>query len=321
MATRKRLIRYRRDTCLCGCGQRLLDSDVFTRHGHSKRVSRSQWKSAFEDVNRFAPQCLCGCGQKTRLSFTDWKKWCKQRTLYAADYADGHCGCTSNQSLELTTEERQAILGTLLGDSSIGYPNSYSKSPRLSSTHGYVQREWAEHKAKFLHRLDAKTRVAKNDGWGDMSVCTATACNPSLIDIDKLVKRRGKKNVSREWLNSIGDIGLAWWLCDDGSVTANSMFLHTEGFSQKENELIADWFCDSIGKATVVYNKAKDLYFISIASWTQIEVGKRVSQYVPECMRYKLVPCDENRTRKPNGRVRHRSRRESLLLREQPAGS
>lgn len=321
MATRKRLIRYRRDTCLCGCGQRLLDSDVFTRHGHSKRVLRSQWKSAFEDVNRFAPQCLCGCGQKTRLAFTDWKKWCKQRTLYAADYAEGHCGFTTNQSLELTELERQAILGTLLGDSSIGYPHDGSVAPRLYSTHGYVQKEWADHKASFLHRLSATTRVVANAGWGEQSVCTSTGCNPSLVEIYDLVTQQGEKRVSRQWLDGIGDIGLAWWICDDGSASAKSMFLHTEGFSKQENELIAEWFCDNIGKATVCQNKQKKAYLINIASWTQIEVGKRVSQYIPECMRYKLVACDENRPRKPNGRIRHRSRRESLLLCEQYAGS
>jgi len=55
-------------------------------------------------------------------------------------YTDGHGNCGSNQALQLTTRERQAILGTLLGDSSIGYPHSGSKSPRLYSTHGYVQK-------------------------------------------------------------------------------------------------------------------------------------------------------------------------------------
>ncbi len=229
-------------------------------------------------------------------------------------YVDGHLGCTTDQTLELTSLERQAILGTLLGDSSIGYPNPYSKSPRVYSTHGYVQKEWAEHKAAYLHRLNATTRVAKNDGWGDQSICTATACNPALIEIQSLVIKRKKKRVSREWLDGIGDIGLAWWLCDDGSVGNKSMFFHTEGFSKCQNELIAEWFCDNIGRATVCQNKRKRAYLINIASWTQIEIGRRVSPYVPECMRYKLVPCDENRPRKPNGRIRHRSRREPLFF-------
>jgi hypothetical protein len=136
-----------------------------------------------------------------------------------------------------------------------------------------------------------------------------------------MVTSKGKKRVSKKWLDSIGDIGLAWWICDDGSVGPKSMFLHTEGFSRKENETIAKWFCDNVGRATVVQNKKKGATFINIASWTQIEIGRRVEQFIPECMRYKLVPCDEDRRRKPNGRVRHRSRKEPLFFCEQPAGS
>jgi len=319
MATSSILIPYRRDTCLCGCGRRPRAGGLYA-WGHSSRATRKQLASVWRELHDNAPCCACGCGQQVAPEYRDMDAWIRNgyRSRYNR-YADGHTKCGSNQSLALTTLERQAILGTLLGDSSIGYPNSHSKSPRLYSTHGYVQKEWAEHKASCLHRLNARTRVAKNDGWGDKSICTATACNSALIDIYNTVVKRKTKRVSLEWLNGIGDIGLAWWLCDDGSVGPRTMFFHTEGYSQRENDIIADWFCDNIGKATVVSCKGRHL--ISIASWTQIELGKRVSPYVPECMRYKLVPCDENRPRKPSGRIRHRSRREPLFFCQQPSGS
>lgn len=314
-------IRYRRDTCLCGCGQKPRDGRLFW-WGHRKRATRQQFEDCFHWLNGIAPLCACGCGTQTRCMYGSVDAWVDSGCLpFFRQYADGHENCTSNQLLELTTLERQAILGTLLGDSSITYPHKRSQAPRISSNHGLVQKCWAEHKSAFLHRLNASTCIAKNRGWGDNSVRTSTPCNPSLIEIHRLVTRCGKKYVSREWLDSIGDIGLAWWLCDDGSAGTKTLQLHTEGFSLEHNELIADWFCDNIGKTTVVNNRAKGLSFINFASWTQVEIGRRVSPYVPECMRYKLVPCDENRSRKSGGRVRHRSRNEPLFFCQQPAGS
>lgn len=319
MASSTILIPYRRDTCLCGCGGRPRRGSLHC-WGHVRLSTREQREAVWRELHANAPQCACGCGTPVRPGYSDFDAWVRNGCLSRYNqYADGHANCTSNQLLQLEEKEKQAILGTLLGDSSIGYPHRYSKSPILYSTHGYVQKEWAEYKAAFLHRLNPKTRIAKNDGWGELSVRTSTPCNPALRAIHDLVIKGHGKAVSREWLDGIGDVGLAWWLCDDGSATHNGLSLHTEGFSKTENELIADWFCDNIGKATVGYVKRKDLYCIHIASWTQIEVGRRVAPHVPECMRYKLVPCDENRPRKGNGRIRHRSRREPLFFCQQPA--
>lgn len=321
MATGPIHMPYRRDTCLCGCERKPRAGHLFA-WGCKANATAEQFRTVWTELHRTAPLCKCGCGRRVRLNFRNFDAWVRvgAQPLFN-QYADGCTQCSSNQSLALSTLEKQAILGTLLGDSSICYPNPYSKSPRLSSTHGYCQKEWAEHKAAFLHRLNATTYICKNDGWGEQSIRTRTACNPSLIAIHDLVVSRKKKRVSREWLDAIGDIGLAWWICDDGSVTPTGLFLHTEGFSKRDNELIAEWFCDHIGKTTVVQNKRKKAYFISIASWTQIEVGRRVKPYIPDCMRYKLVSCNESRPRKSGGRVRHRSRRQPLFFCEQPASS
>lgn len=309
-------IPYRRDSCLCGCGEKPRGGHLFVT-GHKSRATYQQLSDCFEWLNSIAPPCKCGCGLKTRSLYASVETWAKHCSPEFRQYAAGHENCTSNQLLELTTEERQAILGTLLGDTSIGYPNNQSRSPRLASTHGIPQQQWAEHKAKFLHRLNPQTKVVTNAGWGECSVTTTTSCNPALIAIDGFVKSRGTKTVTKAWLDAIGEIGLAWWICDDGSSGPKTLQLHTEGFSLEENELIADWFCDNIGKATVVHNRAKNLCFINFASWTQLEIGNRIRPYVPDCMQYKLVPCDPNRKRKSCGRVRHRSRHEPLFFCQQ----
>ncbi|GAI89835.1 unnamed protein product, partial [marine sediment metagenome] len=59
---------------------------------------------------------------------------------------------------------------------------------------------------------------------------------------------RGKKIITREILNRIGDLGLAVWYMDDGhlSIPMRAITPHiglsTQGFTLEENKLIVDWF-------------------------------------------------------------------------------
>lgn len=296
MATGAIRVPYRRDTCVCGCGRQPREGSLFA-WGHKNGASDAAFDLAWKELHENSPVCQCGCGTNVRPAFSAKDKWisCGMPAQYNR-FADGHKKCTTDQTLQLTTLERQAILGTLLGDTSIGYPHKNSRNPRLSSTHSDKQFSWAEHKANFLHRLKATTRIAVNDGHGDMSVRTVTACNPCLAPILDLVHWGGRKRVSREWLEGIGDIGLAWWICDDGSGSQKSLVLNTQAFSTKECLIITGWFCDTLGRATVCGIEGR--HTIHISSWAQVEVGERVGRYVPNFMRYKLAACDPNRPRK-----------------------
>ncbi|MFM7369684.1 MAG: hypothetical protein ACKO2Z_18230, partial [Sphaerospermopsis kisseleviana] len=98
-----------------------------------------------------------------------------------------------------------------------------------------------------LTELRPKLRVTKNQGYGNISVTCNTGCHPQLKEVFDIVKpSRDKKIVSMEWLNKITPEGLAWWFCDDGSLSLSpegspQIQLHTEGFSAAENQLIATW--------------------------------------------------------------------------------
>jgi hypothetical protein len=205
-----------RPFCLCGCGERLEVPRFMRQKGYGINSILSRWKE-----HPFKPKH--GIWQTRTETFVS------------------KLGSLSPDSLGL-------IYGTLLGDCAITYPNKHSRFPRLSWTHGMLQREWLEYKATRLSELRPKLRVAPNKGFGDESICCNTACHPQLIDVFAQVKPEGiKKRVSLDWLNCITSEGLAWWYMDDGSLSLSPqgsprIQFHTEGYSAEENQLIACWF-------------------------------------------------------------------------------
>ena len=158
--------------------------------------------------------------------------------------SSSHPRVGSSSRTSLTSLERQIVLGTMLGDSSLSYPDKlYSRFPRLAHNHGPDQFEYGNWLNAQLPSLNMKGKVAKNLGYGSSILRSASSCHPDLELIHKLCTVDGKKRVNREWLDRIGPVGLAVWFMDDGSRMGGSAArLHTEGFSFEENQCIADWF-------------------------------------------------------------------------------
>lgn len=237
-----------------------------------------------------APPCACGCGKPVRPRATDPDAFRRSGNRKYRLYRHGHDKRPSNWQHELSTPERQAILGTLLGDSSIHLPGNRSTNPRLVANHGVVQRQWAEHKAALLAPLNVRVTEAVNGGHGDRVVRMATSCLPCLEPIRRLVAPDGEKRPSRAWLDGLGGLGLAWWIGDDGSSgTGNSpgFHLHTEGFRRDDVELIADWFRDTYGSVTV--GKVRPYLYVSAAA--RRAFLPLVEPHLPACMAYKLKSC------------------------------
>lgn len=238
-----------------------------------------------------APPCGCGCGQRVRLragtldAFIHTYKG--DRSYYR--FVQGHDQRSAAWHHDLTPAERQAVLGTLLGDCSIGYPNPDSTAPRLHFNHGGPQRAWAEHKAGVLSALCPVVREAECGGYGTRTVSVHTACLPCLRPVYDLTHRGGRKRITREWLDGIGDIGLAWWVGDDGSAPGNGFLLHTEGYPEEDVRLAADWFRENVGP-TSVYNP-RGYFVLAPLAPARRRILELVGAHLPDCMQYKLRSC------------------------------
>ncbi|MFM6007128.1 MAG: hypothetical protein ACKPA7_25445, partial [Sphaerospermopsis kisseleviana] len=269
MDTSKRRKSRSKDTipCECGCGTLIYKFGVDGRirrfvSGHQFKGNTYGTKSydleaIIQQAESLQPFCACGCGEKLEIPNFLQKKGkgiiSIQSHWKRHPYKKGHGNWklrTDNflaNTPFMQPEVLGLIYGTLLGDCSITYPNKHSRFPRLSWTHSDSQHDWLEYKASRLTELRPKLRVTKNQGYGNISVTCNTGCHPQLKEVFDIVKpSRDKKIVSMEWLNKITPEGLAWWFCDDGSLSLSpegspQIQLHTEGFSAAENQLIATW--------------------------------------------------------------------------------
>lgn len=293
LASRCRELEPLRPLCGCGCGEKLEIPTIArrvsvayiqrywqqhpNRQNHYKVPSLAERWTALEPLR---PLCSCGCGERLEIP-----SYMLNRAKPAGiagikghwnrhPYRQGH-GIWERRTLHyienaqpLNSEDLGCIYGTLLGDGAITYPNSSSRFPRLSWTHGLPQRAWMEHKASRLDMLRPCLRIATNQGYGEFSVSCSTACHPQLCEVFSIVRPDGaEKRISPEWLAQITPAGLAWWYMDDGSLRLTpegspQIRLHTEGYSAEENQLLAAWLTE-LGYPTQVktYSRKQSRYF------------------------------------------------------------
>lgn len=127
------------------------------------------------------------------------------------------------EGVVLTEKQRQLILGSLMGDMSILYPNSKSRYPRVTVRQSSVQADYVRWKYSLLKNLvGSPPRFEKNAGWGSENVAFSTRSLPCLIPIYDLVKIGKETRFSDAWLSEVNSsIALAAWYMDDGTLSPN----------------------------------------------------------------------------------------------------
>lgn len=128
---------------------------------------------------------------------------------------------------ELTAQEFQILLGSLLGDGSLKIHKNY-KNARFSMRHSIKQQEYFYWKAEALKRLASdksiwlqKATAAEYSSHDKLRFQTrALASLTALYNWTHKRGSLGRVRLWRSWLNRLGPEGLAIWWCDDGSVIA-----------------------------------------------------------------------------------------------------
>ena len=197
--------------------------------------------------------------------------------------------------VNLTEEERNVILGTLLGDGSISLSGPNQTSARIRIQQSLSQKRLVKWKYERLKRLvGTRPRVVSNGGYGKLLCAFSTLSFPELKDIYEMTHVGTKKAITTQWLESISHpIALAVWYMDDGSQGRSAMFIHTEGYSQKENKMLSAWLTDRWN----IENK-----IISVGKYWRLQfpaTGRDffqdlIREYVIPEMSYKILPKMEN---------------------------
>lgn len=197
---------------------------------------------------------------------------------------------------EFDEDQRQLILGSLLGDACLVRQTLRNHFVlRLCFAHGKKQLAYLQHKKSVIGGTKIGTRPEgsnKGDQVSQFSVCDTQA----LLPYEKLCKVDGKKYVSDAWLNQLNWRGIAYWYQDDASLIrqkgkVNCIRWYTNSFSLPEINRIVDFLrskgLSSVGTAegnrnpnqriVVVYRRAEIIRFLS-----------RIEPYIVPCLRYKL---------------------------------
>jgi len=203
---------------------------------------------------------------------------------------------TFMESLDYVQE--QLILGTMLGDSS-AYPTlenySNERNRGIVYTHSNKQIEYSQFKNKILGGNYLKSEEITT-GYGSEATRSLSICSKPINEmVNMCMNENNKKQVNAEWLQNINPISLAFWYMDDGSLSHNDnqkdrVNLHTEGFSEEENDLLINMLKD---KFNIISSKSfyKDRYYkIILDTYSSNIFFTLIACYIPKCMQYKLPP-------------------------------
>lgn len=151
----------------------------------------------------------------------------------------------------LSSETREILLGSLLGDGSIAINKNYQHA-RFSFRHSIVQKDYFFWKVNKLKEISSEKSVwlqglERPDGYGTQKYRYQSMATPLLDEIFYLTHGNGprtKKRVTRRWLNQLTPLALAVWWCDDGSLVSDTRqgVWCTDGFSLAEVKIIDRYF-------------------------------------------------------------------------------
>lgn len=144
--------------------------------------------------------------------------------------------------------KEEILIGTLLGDGSIGKLQGRSKSYKIKWEHCRKQEEYAIWKAEQSlesFSIYRRSRLDKRTGNTYHSTTIYSTVN-DYKDLRFLFYPKGIKEVSEEVLSKLTPLSIAVWFMDDGNLYYNGnnchLTLSVNGFSRESRERIIDFF-------------------------------------------------------------------------------
>ena len=197
--------------------------------------------------------------------------------------------------IELTIEQKEAIIGLMLGDASLQSQNK-GKTYRIKFEWGdknkaYVLHvfnlfdEWVLSQPHKKERLSPKGNLVIN--WG-FQTFSHKAFNylAELFLLDK----GGKKGISENLvLDHLTPRGLAYWFMDDGGKSSSGLKIATNNFSFNEVEILALILIKKYNlKTSIIKSGALNQYNLYISKKSMKDLVEIIRPYLHTSMYYKL---------------------------------
>lgn len=199
------------------------------------------------------------------------------------------------KKIPLTKEQREMIVGTLLGDGCMSGHGRKNLSYRLYIGHCGAQRDLVLCKKAYLGNLVNVIR----DGYdkkGYSFCCFCTVTHNEFKFFYDLFYENDKKIIRDELINYLSPRALAFWIMDDGSNGNTNLRLHTEGFTKEENIKLQGMLKASFDlrcKICTFERNNKEYSYLSFNKENTIKLSKLTEEYFVDCMKYKLYAAPQ----------------------------
>lgn len=182
----------------------------------------------------------------------------------------------------MTDDQRQIVLGTLLGNGFI----CNSKNPYICIQHSCAYSSYFKSKMSHLSEFGRSSPWYKKGnicGWRSIS-------SPIWSEFKTLCYKDGKKNITMTWLNQLRDIGIAVWYGDSGCLIGyknRNACLRTQSFGNDGNQIACQYFNEVGIECNLNKSKGSHVIVFSV-SGTRI-LFKLVAPYIHPSMYSKLL--------------------------------
>jgi len=180
------------------------------------------------------------------------------------------------------TDQISVILGCLLGDSSV------NKHGVFVSVGSLRYKDYTIYKQRVLGGRLEKSYSGYKKAYSNLRLVHGVTEQSKYLR--ELLYIDGKKTV-KNIINKIDARSLAFWFMDDGSWNGyGSSFLHTEGFSYSDQELIQQQLKSKFDLDTEIKQRSRkpDLYFIKFKKEFTEKLFKIIAPYMHKSMKHKI---------------------------------
>lgn len=194
----------------------------------------------------------------------------------------------------LTNTQREMLLGTIMGDSSI-IPSSANRF-RFTSGHSEKQRAYLEHKRDVLRPFSWDLRPQRKvlNGKTHLGFKLETFVHSVFNPLRELFYSTGEKRFTPELVNQLTPRSLAYWLMDDGGTSGKVLVL---GYStyREDLELVKSMMQDRFNICLRI-DRHSDSFFRIVASTKVSRPGlvQLVEPFLISSMRYKIAKWSDN---------------------------
>ena len=190
------------------------------------------------------------------------------------------------KTLVLAREEKQILIGTLLGDGSLS-PNISRTNFRLEMIQSDKQKSYLDWKAEIFRFwcLAQPHFHSKTKSWR-----LKTVSHPELSFYHSLFYKNGRKIVPDSIAKLLcSTLSLAVWFMDDGTKGPQKGYtLNSQNFSYSDNKILADILRRNFGLKQVSIHRDRKYYRLYIGTGSAAEFTALVRPHIIPVMFYKL---------------------------------